>query len=213
VLGGLKSRLADPGEVDKLELANLPPDSPLLEAVALALPAGSLVLNDAFSQTLSTRPKTIAAWTELATQSPDNDPEAISRGQLVFSHPNGPGCIKCHRMEGRGGLIGPDLSHVGGTFSTEKIIASILEPSREISPQFTTWVMTTPEGQVHTGMLVFENEGHTILGNAEGQTIELKTIDVETRTPSKTSVMPEKLVDRLSQREWLDLIAFLRSRR
>lgn len=213
VLGGLKSRLADPGVLDKLELAKRPPDSPLLEAVALALPAGSSATGDAFTQTLSTRPKTIAAWTVLATESPDNDPEAISRGQLVFSHPNGPGCIKCHRMEGRGGLIGPDLSHVGGTFSTEKIIASILEPSREISPQFTTWVMTTPEGQVHTGMLVFENEGKTILGNSEGQTIELKTIDVETRTPSKTSVMPEKLVDRLSQREWLDLIAFLRSRR
>ena len=73
--------------------------------------------------------------------------------------------------------------------------------------------MTTPEGQIHTGMLVFENEGKTFLGNAEGQTIELKTVDVETRTPSKTSVMPEKLVDKLTHQEWLDLIAFLRSRK
>lgn len=213
VLGGLKPRLTEPGVLEKLELVKLAPDSPLFEAVALALPAGFPAPTDAFTQVLSGRPKTLADWTQLATEYSADAPDAISRGQLVFSHSGGPGCIKCHRMEGRGGLIGPDLSHVGGTFSTEKIITSILEPSREISPQFTTWVMTTPEGQVHTGMLVFENEGKTFLGNAEGQTIELATKDVETRSPSKTSVMPEKLVDKLSRQEWLDLIAFLRSRK
>jgi putative membrane-bound dehydrogenase-like protein len=152
-------------------------------------------------------------WTAAAAQANPDDQESVSRGLLVFSHPNGPGCIKCHRLEGRGGMIGPDLSRVGSTFTPEKLVESILEPSKEVSPQFTSWTMTTPAGVVHTGMLVFENEGKTILGNAEGNTIELKTADVETRTPQKTSVMPEKLVDRMSQQEWIDLIAFLRSRK
>ena len=110
-------------------------------------------------------------------------------------------------------MIGPDLSHVGSTFSAEKLVTSILEPSREVSPQFTTWVMTTLAGQVHTGMIVHENEGKTVLGNAEGNTIELPTAMVENRTPQKISVMPEKLVERLSRHEWVDLIAFLRSRK
>ncbi len=150
---------------------------------------------------------------DLASTAKPDDAAAVARGLLIFSHPNGPGCIKCHRLEGRGGMIGPDLSHVGSTFSEEKLVTSILEPSREISPQFTTWVMTTPSGQVHTGMIVFENEGKTTLGNAEGKTIELPTLEVETRTPSKTSVMPEKLVEKLTRQEWVDLLAFLRSRK
>ena len=158
-------------------------------------------------------PGTNREWTELAAQANPDDAAAVSRGMLVFSHPGGPGCIKCHRLEGRGGQIGPDLSRVGSTFSAEKLVESILDPSKEVSPQFTTWVMTTLEGKVHTGMLVFENEGKTILGTAEATSIELKTADVENRTPQKTSVMPEKLVDHLSQREWVDLIAFLRSRK
>ena len=158
-------------------------------------------------------PGTNREWTELAAKANPDDVESVSRGMLVFSHPGGPGCIKCHRLEGRGGMIGPDLSHVGSTFSAEKLIESILEPSKEVSPQYTNWVMTTLEGQVHTGMLVFENEGKTILGTAEANSIELKTADVENRTPLKTSVMPEKLVNHLSQREWVDLISFLRSRK
>ena len=152
-------------------------------------------------------------WTELAAKANPDDAESVSRGLLIFSHPGGPGCIKCHRLEGRGGQIGPDLSRVGSTFSAEKLVESILEPSKEVSPQFTTWTMTTLEGKVHTGMLVFENEGKTILGTAEATSIELKTADVENRAPQKTSVMPEKLVDRMSQQEWVDLIAFLRSRK
>ncbi len=161
----------------------------------------------------SARPESNAGWTEAAQQADPADQASVNRGQLLFSHPNGPGCIKCHRLEGRGGMIGPDLSKVGSTFTPEKLVESILEPSKEVSPQFTSWTMTTPEGVVHTGLLVFENEGKTILGNAEGNTIELKTADVESRTPQKTSVMPDKLVDRMSQQEWIDLIAFLRSRK
>ncbi len=159
------------------------------------------------------RPTSNQEWAELAAKANPDDADSVAQGLLIFSHPNGPGCIKCHRLEGRGGMIGPDLSHVGSTFSAEKLVTSILEPSREVSPQFTTWVMTTLAGQVHTGMIVHENEGKTVLGNAEGNTIELPTAMVENRTPQKISVMPEKLVERLSRHEWVDLIAFLRSRK
>ena len=66
-----------------------------------------------------------------------------------------------------------------------------------------------PKNRIVTGMIVHENEGKTIVGNAEGQLIELKTADIETRTPQKISVMPEKLTDRMTLQELRDLIAFL----
>jgi len=213
VLYGLTPKIKELAILKILASPNLQVDHPLLEMIALALSREETEFPQHLVQSLDDRPKTNADWVTLAAGAKPDDAESVARGLLIFSHPNGPGCIKCHRLEGRGGMIGPDLSHVGGTFSAAKLVTSILEPSREISPQFTTWVMTTPTGQVHTGMLVFENEGKTTLGNGEGNTIELPTSEVEARIPTKTSVMPEKLVDKLTRQEWVDLVAFLRSRK
>ena len=47
----------------------------------------------------------------------------------------------------------------------------------------------------------------------EGKLTEIKTHDVETRTPQKTSVMPEKLADRMTLQELRDLLAFLDAQR
>ena len=132
-------------------------------------------------------------------------------GYRVFFHPNGPGCYKCHTVDGRGGRVGTDLSSIGRSMSREKLIESILEPSREVAPQFTTWSMVDKDGVVHTGMIVHENEGRTILGDAEGKTVELPTIDIEQRTPQRTSVMPEKLHERMTLQEFRDLLAYLQS--
>jgi putative heme-binding domain-containing protein len=94
-----------------------------------------------------------------------------------------------------------------------QLIQSILEPSREISPQYTSWSFVLHDGRVVNGMIVHENEGKTIVGNSEGQTIELKTADIEERTPQRTSVMPDKLADRMTLQELRDLIAFLDAQR
>ena len=190
--------------------------TPLVETILPVLKARSQeqsVQEILSTQSPSYQPASKQEWNEAAAQAKPDDLDSVGRGLLIFSHPNGPGCIRCHRLEGRGGLIGPDLSRVGSTFSPEKLVESILEPSQEVSPQFTTWTMTTLKGQVHTGMIVFENEGKTTLGTGEGNTLELQTADVENRTPQKTSVMPEKLVERMTRQEWIDLISFLRSRR
>ncbi|MBI5761772.1 MAG: c-type cytochrome [Planctomycetales bacterium] len=140
-----------------------------------------------------------------------NGIDAAASGRRVFYHPNGAGCFKCHTINGRGGNVGPDLSTIGRSMSREKLIESILEPSREVAPQFTTWTMETTDGKVLSGMLVHENEGKTILGDAEGKLTELKTIDIVTRTPQRTSVMPDKLADRLTVQEFRDVLAFLES--
>jgi putative membrane-bound dehydrogenase-like protein len=137
--------------------------------------------------------------------------ESADRGWLIFYHPQGPGCSRCHMIDGRGGKVGPDLSKIGATFTREKLIDSILQPSREVSPQFTTWQMVHVDGRVFTGMIVHENEGKTILGDNEGKTIELKTAEIEERRPLPTSVMPEKLVERMTPDEWRNLLTFLQS--
>jgi putative heme-binding domain-containing protein len=165
----------------------------------------------------SRRPQSIEEWRALfskvepATGLFRSGPDPVASGRRVFYHPNGPGCYKCHTVEGRGGRVGPDLSYIGRSFTREKLIDSILEPSREVSPQFTTWNMLTRDGVVHTGMIVHENEGRTILGDSEGRTTELATIDIEERAPQRVSVMPEKLWERMTVQEFRDLLAYLQS--
>jgi putative heme-binding domain-containing protein len=138
-------------------------------------------------------------------------PASAEAGERVFFHSNAARCYQCHTVNGRGGRIGPDLSRIGGAMSYDKLVDSILNPSKEVSPQFTNWAMVTHDGQTHTGMLVHENRGDTTLGDAEGKTVTLKTADIELRTPLDASVMPEKLEDRLTLTEFRDLVTFLQS--
>ena len=102
---------------------------------------------------------------------------------------------------------------LNASLAPSELTQSILEPSREIAPQFVAWAFETRDGKVVTGMIVHENEGKTIVGNSEGQTVELKTADIETRVPQRISVMPDKLTDRLTLQELRDLIAFLDAQR
>src|SRR5262249_19022858 len=138
------------------------------------------------------------------------DDDALA-GRRAFYHAAGAGCFKCHTINGRGGKIGPDLSTIGRALSRERLIDSILQPSKEIAPQFVTWSFETASGRVYSGMLVLENEGQTIIGDTDGKTTELKTADIVSRVPLKTSVMPEKLADRMTLQEFRDLLAYLES--
>ncbi|HEY3965257.1 MAG TPA: PVC-type heme-binding CxxCH protein [Planctomycetaceae bacterium] len=132
-------------------------------------------------------------------------------GRRVFFHANGAGCFKCHTVDGRGGRVGPNLSTIGRSHSREKLLASIVDPGKEIAPQYVAWSFETTDGKVLTGMIVHENEGKTTIGDADGKLTELKTIDIVQRVPQVKSVMPEKLPDLMTLHEFRDLLAFLES--
>ncbi len=182
----------------------------LADQIALSYADSKLDAPASIRALVSRRPKTSAEWLAQLNRGRDVDAAA---GRRTFYHPQGAGCFKCHRIDGRGGRVGPDLSRAVGTMNRVQLIQSILEPSREIAPQFVAWAFETRDGKVVTGMIVHENEGKTIVGNSEGQTVELKTADIEARVPQRISVMPDKLTDRLTLQELRDLIAFLDAQR
>ncbi len=182
----------------------------LADQIALGFADAKLTNPASIQKLVSKRPTTNAEWLAQLNRGREVDAAA---GRRTFFHPAGAGCFKCHRIDGRGGRVGPDLSRVVGTMNRVQLIQSILEPSREISPQYTSWSFVLHDGRVVNGMIVHENEGKTIVGNSEGQTIEFKTADIEERTPQRTSVMPDKLADRMTLKELRDLIAFLDAQR
>ena len=182
----------------------------LADQISLAFAEAKLDAPQSLKLSTSEKPKTRMDWMAQLNRGREVDPAA---GRRVFFHPNGPGCFKCHTIDGRGGKVGPDLSRAIGNMNRIQLIQSILEPSREIAPQFVSWTFELKDGKVVTGMVVHENEGKTVVGNAEGTLIEIKTIDIESRTPQKISVMPEKLAERMTLQELRDLLAFLDSQK
>jgi putative membrane-bound dehydrogenase-like protein len=135
-------------------------------------------------------------------------------GERLFFHPRGPRCYACHRVDGRGEAIGPDLSRVGAALSRDKLIDSILEPSKEIAPAFTTWIIVTRDGKTRTGLIVDVGFDSTLtLADAQGKREVIQRLDVEERVASPVSIMPADLHTRMTRQEFQDLLAFLESRR
>jgi putative membrane-bound dehydrogenase-like protein len=156
-----------------------------------------------------TRPQDDAQWR--AALDGHGDPAA---GERVFFHPRGPRCYACHRVDGRGGPVGPDLSNIGRGLSRDKLIESILTPSKEIAPQYVSWHIVTRDGRVRTGIIVDEGFDSTVtLADAQGKLEVIHRTTIEERHALTTSIMPDRLYDLMTRREFLDLIAFLSVRK
>ncbi|QDU30545.1 hypothetical protein ETAA8_56900 [Anatilimnocola aggregata] len=153
----------------------------------------------------SPEPKNQAAWNERATG--NGNPEI---GERIFFHPKVASCYKCHEYRGRGGRVGPDLSTVAKSMTRERLLQSIVDPSREIAPQFTPWVIQATDGTSKTGVYVGEEvDGHVRYADNTGTIFKLHPRDVEYRKASDKSIMPEGLPGQLTPQELRDLLAFL----
>jgi putative membrane-bound dehydrogenase-like protein len=133
------------------------------------------------------------------------------RGREVFVNAEKSQCIKCHRMDDKGGRIGPDLTGIGSRFSKIHLVESLLEPSRTIAPSYATYTVALASGRVLSGVKVAETATTLTLGDKDGKTHDVPRRDIELMRRQSTSTMPDGLEKRLSDREFLDLIAFLLS--
>jgi putative heme-binding domain-containing protein len=181
-------------------------DEAELLAIALA-PAGSV--SPDLQALRAKRPENVAQWAE--TLASGGDP---LRGRRVFFHSGAAGCYRCHRIDGRGGNIGPDLSVIAASSNRRKLAESILDPSREIAPQFAAWSFVLRSGKVETGVILSEDRSGTVrVGTAEGETRDIAADEVETRVAQKVSLMPDKLIDGFTIEELRDVLAYLETLR
>ena len=133
------------------------------------------------------------------------------RGRQLFLNADKSQCIKCHRLGDQGERVGPDLTGLGSRFSKVYIIESILEPSRTIAPSFETKLIALKSGKIVNGIVIAETETSlTVVDNQAQKHIVAKS-DIDEQRPQPISTMPEGLERRLSEEEFVDLIAFLAS--
>ncbi len=145
------------------------------------------------------------------TRTPQAGPADPLAGRRVFFDMQGVGCAKCHTIDGRGGKVGPDLTTIARTMDRRKLAQSILEPSAEMSPQFVAWTLELTSGKVLTGLILSEESEKLKIGLADGTIQDVKFEEIESRTPQRVSLMPEKLIDQMTSQELVDLLAYLES--
>jgi putative heme-binding domain-containing protein len=181
-----------------------------LEELARRQPATSdlvaRVLGKPFCQKRP-QPDDLSAWLKRL-----EGPADAAAGRRVFFHPKLAGCFRCHRIDGRGQEVGPDLSTIGRT-ERRAIVESILQPSNNVAPSYQSWTLETSDGKTYTGMLVkTELDEYTYL-DAKGKFFKLNTRRIVETRPSPVSIMPSSLPDLLTDQEMRDLLAYLGSRR
>jgi putative membrane-bound dehydrogenase-like protein len=118
-------------------------------------------------------------------------------------------CTTCHRVQGQGQWIGPDLSTIGTKYGKEELIRSILYPSAAIGYNYKSNVLALTDGRVLTGLVVEEAPDRIVLKTADGKRLTVRPAEVEERKVTEVSLMPEGLAEAMTDRELVDLLAFL----
>ena len=137
-------------------------------------------------------------------------PADLENGRRIFHHDRLANCSHCHRHGGRGNVVGPDLSSLGNKQDRTWLLKSILEPSREMAPEYQPRTIILNDGRTFTGIRLRSYIKETIR-DANGQNLTFDRSDVEAMVESPVSFMPSGLVHSLTDRELKDLLAFLES--
>src|SRR5690606_18955632 len=69
-----------------------------------------------------------------------------ARGREAFATAGETQCADCHRVQGRGQWVGPDLSTVGTKYGRDGLLTSILSPSAAIGYNFRSYVVALADG-------------------------------------------------------------------
>jgi putative membrane-bound dehydrogenase-like protein len=134
------------------------------------------------------------------------------RGKELYLNAKLLACVTCHKMEGVGGQIGPDLTRLWDTHSVEKIVEAIVEPSKEIKEGYQTYRAQTTDGRVIEGLKIAESPTEVVLRDPNGKDNRLPKSELDELAATKTSLMPDNAVAQLSYNQFLDLVAFLKDR-
>jgi putative membrane-bound dehydrogenase-like protein len=119
-------------------------------------------------------------------------------------------CGTCHKLHGKGNSVGPDLT-TAERRSRDLLIRHIVDPSSVIRQEFMAYVALTTDGRVLTGLLAESTAETVTLIDAKNQRTILNRGDIEELKESETSLMPDNLLDELTDQQIRDLIAYVQS--
>jgi putative heme-binding domain-containing protein len=135
------------------------------------------------------------------------DPKA---GQAIYDGKGG--CAACHILNGKGGLLGPELTEIGLRRSVKFLRDSIIDPSAYINPQYSSATVVTRNGSTIRGVVLNEDDYSIQLRDTREELRAFLKSDLKDLRHDKESLMPS-YKSALSETEINDLVARLNSMR
>lgn len=129
-----------------------------------------------------------------------------ARGRELFTQH----CATCHKLHGEGHSVGPDLTHANRT-DRDYLLVQLVDPNAIVRKEFVTYIATTNDGRVLTGLLAEQNAGGVTLLAAKAEKLFVATSNLDELRESDASLMPENLLKKLTPAELRDLFAYLQS--
>jgi putative membrane-bound dehydrogenase-like protein len=117
-------------------------------------------------------------------------------------------CASCHRLKNEGHALGPDLETVKN-MGREKILTNILDPNREVAPNYTAYVVETADGDQQVGLIANETPAAVTLKMAYGMEVVIARADIKSMRSAGLSMMPEGLEEGLTEEDFANLMDFI----
>lgn len=155
-----------------------------------------------------------ALFSQVAT-SPRN--EVLQKYQETWSQPGNlehgrelfrKHCSVCHRLEGEGHAVGPDLTGLTNK-SPEALGVAILDPNRAVEDKFIEYAVLTRDGRNFSGVLANESGTSITLQGQDGKQQIVLREEIEEFRSTGHSLMPEGFEKVLDQTALSDLIRYV----
>ncbi|MBS0209659.1 MAG: c-type cytochrome [Planctomycetes bacterium] len=130
-----------------------------------------------------------------------------TRGLTVYQRE----CAQCHRWRERGFDVGPNLATIQHRSPSELLVA-MLDPNREVGPNFVQYIAQLDDGRAVTGLIASETPTSITLKRQENQQETVLRQDIDELGSTGASLMPEGLENKLTPQDVADVIALLRGR-
>jgi len=130
----------------------------------------------------------------------------VDRGAVLFEKT----CSVCHRLNGKGYSIGPDLVALTDK-SPEALLVAILDPNRAVEQKFTVYNAVTMAGRSYPGILTAETGSSITLTQQENKQTTIIRSDLEELVSTGKSLMPDGLEKDLKPQDLADIMAYVAS--
>jgi putative membrane-bound dehydrogenase-like protein len=130
----------------------------------------------------------------------------LAKGKLVFKN----NCSACHKLDGVGEEVGADIRAIRDR-GIESMMLNILDPNREVKPQYLAYTLETTTGKSISGMITAETPNSVTIRRLDGTSETIQRGDIDKLRSTGLSFMPEGLEKQIDLQAMADLLAYLNS--
>ena len=109
-----------------------------------------------------------------------------------------------------GEAVGPDLVSVKGR-GLESVLTNIIDPNREVLPQYYTYLLVTDDDTIISGMIAAETANTVTIRKTDGMSETVQRVKIASLRSTGLSAMPEGLEEKIDLQAMADLLAYLNS--